>query len=114
MRRGLKLVAAAALGLSALLLGKGHVQAHPAYTTLARITYYTESGYTASGLWTEVGYVACSYDLPLGTEVLINGDAYFCEDRGMLSPTWIDIYCPYDCGWIPASYGSWAEIEVLG
>ena len=42
------------------------------------------SGYTSSGTWaTEGRTVAAGYDIPIGTEVLINGNVYVVEDRGV-------------------------------
>jgi len=42
------------------------------------------SGYTASGAWaTEGRTVAAGYSIPFGTEVMINGNVYVVEDRGV-------------------------------
>lgn len=42
------------------------------------------------------GAAACSYDLPFGTKVKIQGDptgrVYECLDRGALAATWVDVY----------------------
>ena len=81
----------------------------------ARVTYYVEIGYTASGQWTHDGGAACSYDLPFGTIVRFveTGLSVVCNDRGMLgsgSPTWVDIWAP--SGWPQRVLGDWAEIEV--
>jgi hypothetical protein len=42
------------------------------------------------------GAAACSWNLPLGTRFMIVGDptgrVYVCEDRGLLSDTWIDVF----------------------
>lgn len=79
---------------------------------VARITYYTFGGVTASGEWTHDGGAACSYDLPLGTTVHFVGTnmTVVCNDRGLLSSTWIDVWAP--SGWPAAVLGDYAEIEV--
>lgn len=42
------------------------------------------SGYSASGTWaTEGRTVAAGYSIPFGTEVMINGNVYIVEDRGV-------------------------------
>ncbi len=65
------------------------------------------------------GAAACSFDLPLGTAFRIAGDptgrVYVCKDRGLLDPTWVDIYW-YDPseGWRwQAHVGRWGTIEIL-
>lgn len=65
-----------------------------------RITHYDTgacccgewaSGYTASGTLATVGRtVATGEDLPFGTEVMINGQVYIVEDRGV-EPGQIDV-----------------------
>jgi hypothetical protein len=69
----------------------------------ARITIYGCSGpgggfcnhMSAGGVPFE-GAAACSSNLPFGTKLTIDGDptgrTYECLDRGMLAPTWIDVY----------------------
>jgi hypothetical protein len=67
----------------------------------ARITFYACIGNgfcntMAGGAEPYEGAAACSYDLPLGTRLQIVNDptrrVYTCEDRGYLSPTWIDVF----------------------
>lgn len=67
----------------------------------ARITFYACIGNgfcntMAGGKEPYEGAAACSYDLPLGTRLQIVNDPahriYTCEDRGYLSPTWIDVF----------------------
>ncbi|HXF51609.1 MAG TPA: hypothetical protein VNM43_08010 [Dehalococcoidia bacterium] len=67
----------------------------------ARITFYACIGNgfcntMAGGKEPYEGAAACSYDLPLGTRLQIVSDPtrriYTCEDRGYLSPTWIDVF----------------------
>jgi hypothetical protein len=61
-------------------------------------------GSMANGRKVYEGAAACSYDLVLGTRFFIEGDPtkriYRCEDRGLLTRTWVDIfwYRPED-GW---------------
>jgi 3D (Asp-Asp-Asp) domain-containing protein len=43
-------------------------------------TAYCDEGYTASGEWVHEGIVA-SDDLPMGTQVIINGVTYVVADR---------------------------------
>lgn len=105
--------AAAAMGLLFPLLP---ATTHAAGGGWSRITYYVERGYTASGAWTIPGWTAaCSYDLPLGTLITVDGDEYVCADRGRLgsgSPrTWIDLS---GGEWVTARYGDYAEVEVVG
>ncbi len=89
-----------------------HGHAARQYTTIARITYYTEAGVMADGNWTYAGAAACSNDLPLGTVVALRGDRYVCEDRGLLTPTWVDLFAPDGASWVPQTYGDWTTIEV--
>ena len=61
-------------------------------------------GGMASGQPVFAGAAACSYDLPLGTRFTITNDptgrTYVCLDRGVPTPTWVDIWF-YDAadGW---------------
>ena len=55
------------------------------------------------------GAAACSWNLPIGTRLVIVGDPthriYTCEDRGLLANTWVDIF------WYHPSQGqSWQSI----
>ena len=68
-----------------------------------RITHYDTgacccgvyaTGYTASGTLATVGRtVATGEDLPFGTEIMINGQVYIVEDRGV-EPYCVDILVP--------------------
>lgn len=65
------------------------------------------------------GAAACSFDLPIGTRFVIHGDptrrVYRCDDRGLLTATWVDIYWydPTD-GWFwQSQVGRWGTIEVV-
>ena len=65
------------------------------------------------------GAAACSYDLPLGTRFMIQNDptgrVYRCDDRGLLTPTWVDIfwYTPSD-GWRwQEAVGRGGTIEIV-
>lgn len=52
------------------------------------------SGYTASGTWATEGRTIACNTLPMGTEVVIDGNTYIVEDTGW-SPygeAWIDIF----------------------
>ena len=70
------------------------------YYANCRITHYDTgacccgayaTGYTASGTLATVGRtVATGWDIPFGTEVMINGQIYIAEDRGV-DPYQIDI-----------------------
>lgn len=48
------------------------------------------SGYTASGTLA-TAYRTCAADLPFGTEVMINGQVWIVEDRGV-GGMWIDLF----------------------
>jgi len=55
------------------------------------------------------GAAACSWNLPLGTRFTIVGDPthriYTCEDRGLLSNTWVDVFWYY-----PSQGHTWQSI----
>ena len=63
--------------------------------------------------------VACSWNLPIGTKLRITGDptgrVYSCDDRGLLSDTWVDVFFfDPDNGWPwQASVGRCAAIEIV-
>jgi len=90
----------------------------------ARITFYSCTGEgfcgnMSNGEPVREGAVACSSDLPLGTTLRILSDpsrrVLVCLDRGMLSPTWIDVFF-YDAadGWAWQSVvGTVSDIEIL-
>jgi hypothetical protein len=76
-------------------------------------------GAMANGEIVYEGAVACSYDLPLGTQLRIFGDptsrVYVCKDRGLLSNTWVDVFFhdPAD-GWAwQAAVGRYGTIEIV-
>jgi hypothetical protein len=65
------------------------------------------------------GAAACSWDLPLGTRFVIEGDpthrTYVCADRGYLSDTWVDIFFhnPAD-GWVwQQAVGRYSSILII-
>lgn len=65
------------------------------------------------------GAAACSFDLPIGTSFTIAGDptnrVYRCEDRGVLTATWVDIYWydPAD-GWAwQRQVGRYGTIQIV-
>lgn len=105
------------LGAASLALGHLAASQHASAGRLARITFYQDVGYTASGLYTAPGLAGCSYDLPLGTRVSVAGDVYLCADRGNVGAgvpySWIDIWAADGWSWVPQRYGDYAEIEVL-
>jgi len=86
--------------------GAGHAAASgyaPGTTRRARITIYGCTGpgggfcgHMSSGQQVFEGAAACSSDLPIGTQLTIDGDptgrTYTCLDRGMLAATWIDVF----------------------
>ncbi len=90
----------------------------------ARITFYSCTGEgfcggMASGDQVYEGAVACSEDIPLGTPLRIlsdpSGRVFVCLDRGLLSPTWIDVFF-YNAadGWAWQSVvGTISDIEIL-
>ena len=90
----------------------------------ARITFYNcvgggFCGNMSSGYRVHEGAAACSYDLPLGTRFTIASDpsglVYQCLDRGLLSPTWVDVWF-HDAasGWRWQSLvGSWSDIVLI-
>jgi hypothetical protein len=78
------------------------------------VTFYdcAEQGFCgnmANGRKVYQGAAACSYDLPFGTRFFIEGDPtgriYRCEDRGLLSNTWVDIFW-----YFPADGWRWQEV----
>lgn len=89
----------------------------------ARITFYTcvgggFCGNMSSGHPVHEGAAACGYDLPLGTRFTIAGDpsgrVYECLDRGLLSPTQVDVWF-HDAasGWLwQSQVGSWSDIII--
>ncbi len=90
----------------------------------ARLTFYNcvgggFCGNMSSGQRVHEGAAACSYDLPLGTRFTIasdpSGRVYQCLDRGMLSPTWVDVWF-HDAasGWAwQAVVGNWSDIILI-
>jgi hypothetical protein len=68
-------------------------------------------GLMANGRRVYEGAAACSYNLTLGTRFYIEDDptrrVYRCEDRGLLSNTWVDIF------WYHSSDG-WRWQEAVG
>jgi hypothetical protein len=66
-------------------------------------------GNMANGRKVYQGAAACSYDLPFGTRFYIEDDPtgriYRCEDRGLLSNTWVDIFW-----YFPADGWRWQEV----
>lgn len=90
----------------------------------ARLTFYSCTGEgfcgnMANGEPAYEGAVACSDNLPLGTTLRIlsdpSGRVLVCLDRGILSPTWIDVYF-YNAadGWAWQSVvGTMSDIEIL-
>ncbi|HEY7269952.1 MAG TPA: hypothetical protein VH951_09010 [Dehalococcoidia bacterium] len=76
-------------------------------------------GRMANGRKVYEGAAACSYDLPLGTRFYIVDDPtnriYQCDDRGLLSRTWVDIFWndPRD-GWRwQDAVGRWGTIVIV-
>ena len=76
-------------------------------------------GNMANGRPVYEGAAACSWDMTLGTRFRIVGDptarVYICEDRGLLSATWVDVFWhdPVD-GWLwQAQVGRFASIEIV-
>jgi hypothetical protein len=76
-------------------------------------------GAMANGRRVYEGAAACSWNLALGTKFVIIGDPtgriYSCEDRGLLSNTWVDVfwYDPAD-GWRwQAAVGRYGVIEIV-
>jgi hypothetical protein len=96
----------------------------PKRITNVDITFYDCAhqgfcGAMANGRKVYEGAAACSYDLPLGTKFYIEDDptrrVYTCDDRGLLSSTWVDIfwYYPGD-GWDwQESVGRYGTIYVV-
>lgn len=52
------------------------------------------SGYTASGTWATEGRTIACNSLPMGTEVMIDGNTYVVEDTGYTpyGDAWLDIF----------------------
>ena len=65
------------------------------------------------------GAAACSWNLAIGTRFRISGDptgrVYICEDRGLLTNTWVDIffYYPADGYRWQAQVGRHGTIEIV-
>lgn len=88
------------------------------------ITFYDclEGGFCgrmSNGRHVYEGAAACSWNLPAGTKFLIVGDptnrVYTCEDRGLLTNTWVDIFWrDPDDGWVWQSIvGRYGTIEIV-
>lgn len=99
------------------LYGTGELQRPvPIVSALAlarvRLTYYNESGLTASGGRTYPGSTACSYNWRFGTRFRFpNGEIVTCNDRGRLgSSGWLDVYRRPD---LARAYGPYVTVEVL-
>jgi len=99
----------------------------PGTVLRARITIYGcvgpgggFCGGMASGFSVYEGAVACSYNLPFGTKLTIEGDptgrVYECLDRGALSNTWVDVFF-YDTSegiaWASQLGGTTANITIV-
>ncbi|HEY4686541.1 MAG TPA: hypothetical protein VII57_10905 [Dehalococcoidia bacterium] len=98
-------------------LSKGRVEG-------VRITFYDclgqgFCGKMASGRRVYEGAAACSWDMAAGTKFVIQGDptgrVYTCEDRGLLTNTWVDIFWRDPAnGWRwQAAVGSQGSIDIL-
>ncbi len=96
----------------------------PTRITNVDITFYDCAhqgfcGPMANGRKVYEGAAACSYDLPLGTKFYIEDDptrrVYTCDDRGLLSSTWVDIFWYYPAdGWDwQESVGRYGTIYVI-
>ena len=99
------------------LYGTGELQRPvPVVSSLAlarvRLTYYNESGITASGGRTYPGSTACSYNWAFGTRFRFpNGEVVTCNDRGRLGSTgWLDLWRRKD---LAILYGPYVTVEVL-
>jgi hypothetical protein len=88
------------------------------------ITFYdcAEQGFCGAmynGRKVYQGAAACSWDLSIGTRFVIDGDptqrAYVCEDRGLLSDTWVDVFWhdPRDGYLWQAAVGRRGTIEIV-
>jgi len=77
-----------------------------------RLTYYNESGLTASGGRTYPGSTACSYNFAFGTRFRFpNGEVFTCNDRGHLgSVGWLDLFRRPD---LAIRYGPYVTVEIL-
>jgi hypothetical protein len=90
----------------------------------ANVTFYDcyeddFCGHMYNGVTVYEGAVACSWNLDIGTKLRIVGDptdrVYSCDDRGLLSDTWVDVFFfDPDNGWPwQASVGRCASIEIV-
>lgn len=93
----------------------------------ARITVYGCTGAgggfcgnMATGIRVFEGAAACSYDLPFGTKIKIQGDptgrVYECLDRGALANTWVDVFfndTAEGIHWASLLGGTVTEIEIV-
>jgi hypothetical protein len=65
------------------------------------------------------GAAACSWNLPIGTRFVIEGDptyrVYTCEDRGLLADTWVDVFWhrPSDGYAWQSGVGRYGTIEIV-
>lgn len=90
----------------------------------SNVTFYDckEDGFCGAmydGTKVYEGAAACSFDLAIGTRFRISGDPtgriYRCEDRGLLKPTWVDIFFqdPAD-GWVwAAQVGRFGTLAIV-
>ncbi len=83
---------------------------------LVRVTWYGPTGFPMySGDMPYEGAAACSWNLPLGTQIrLPDGAVVTCLDRGYLGPNHVDLFAPTAAqGWsLIRRYGDWAWVEV--
>jgi hypothetical protein len=82
---------AGALALAGLVPAAGRAE-----SVVSRITYYTESGIMADGVYTFDGAAACGDAIQLGSTIhIIAPDVWLvCHDRGYLAPYQIDVFSP--------------------
>lgn len=119
LHRITKSVALGSLVLLAIPLGGLWDRARAAgETRTVRLTYYTLTGTTASGVWTGPGVGACSWDLELGTRLrLPDGETFTCLDRGggLGSAGWLDAWVGSraEGRWLAGKYGNYVEAEIV-
>jgi hypothetical protein len=86
----------------------------------ARITFYTQTGTMASGIWTRKDAAACSQWMPFGTQLRFpDGYVVTCLDRGhgdWYWPAWVDVHAE-NYAWgienVERPYGLWSTVRVL-
>ena len=93
------------------------VQRASAETHTVRLTVYLDRGVMYSGYQTHWTAAACSWNYPIGTQLMLpDGHVITCLDRGLLgSSGWVDLWMPdmATARWYQQYYGDWTTVSVV-